>query len=449
MSPSPDATPPEATAPTVRDVTAAALDLGNPFAAPSTLPYGLPPFDLVRDEHLAPALAAGLAEQRAEWEQVATAAGEPTFAGTVLALERSGRLLQRVAAVVDALASAHATPGVRAVDAEFAAPRAEHSDALFLDARVWAQVDDLHGRRASLGLEADELRLLERYHRDFVRAGAALPEESKQRLREINTELSTLAQRFDTQVTDASNAAALHLTEEAETAGLSPDAVAAARAAAAEQGLDGWLLTLVLPTPQPALASLADRDVRRRLHEAAVGRGLGGDTDTRPLLVRAAALRAERAGLFGFGSHADYVLDDQTAGTVEAVDRVLSGMVPVAAANARAEAAELEAAPARRRPRRAAAALGPRVLRRAGPHPAVLGGRGRPAALPGAGARPARRGPRRRHPPLRHHVHRAGGPARLPPGRAGVRGARRGRQRSRPLRRATGSPGPPSAAARG
>ena len=318
------------------------LPADNPFARPSALPYGLPPFDLMREEHMGPALAAGIAEQRAEWETIATRDGEPTFVDTLLALERSGRLLQRAGAVVAALSSAHATAGVRAVDEEFAPLLAAHSDALFLDGRLFARVDALHSRRTSLGLEPDELRLLQRYHRDFVRAGAGLPEPSQERLRAINTELSTLSQRFDTLVTDASNAAAVHVGSEGELAGLSLDAVAAAAAAAEERGLRGWLLTLVLPTPQPALASLSDRDVRRRLHEAAVGRGLHGATDTRPLLTRIASLRAERAGLFGFASHADYVLDDQTASTVAAVDRVLSGMTPVAAANARAEVAELE-----------------------------------------------------------------------------------------------------------
>lgn len=324
--------------------TTAPLPADNPFASASGLPYALPPFDRIREEHMGPALAAGIAEQRQEWERVATATGEPTMAGTVEALERSGRLLARTRAVVDALASAHATAGVRAVDEEFAPLLAAHHDALYLDGRIFAQVDDLHSRRDRLGLDAASLRLLERYHRDFVRSGAALDEASKDRLRAVNTELSTLQQRFDTLVTDASNAAAVHLDDEALLDGLSADAAAAARAAAADRGLDGWLLTLVLPTPQPALASLRERDVRRRLHEAAVGRGLHGATDTRPLLTRMAALRAERAGLFGFGSHADYVLDDQTAGSVAAVDRVLQGMTPVAAANARAEAAELEAA---------------------------------------------------------------------------------------------------------
>jgi len=329
----------------VTDLSTATLPDDNPFAAASDLPYGLPPFDRIREEHMGPALAAGAGQQREEWESVAVLGAAPaTFADTIEALERSGRLLGRTRAVVDALASAHATAGVRAVDEEFAPLLAAHADALHLDGRIFARVDDLHRHRHELGLDPAEQRLVERYHRDFVRAGAALEEASKDRLRAINTELSTLQQRFDALVTDASNAAALILHDPAELDGLGEAAVAAARTAAADRGADGWLISLVLPTPQPALASLTDRDVRRRLHVAAVGRGLHGATDTRPLLTRLAALRAERAGLFGFGSHADYVLDDQTAGSVEAVDRVLAGMTPVAAANARAEVDELEAA---------------------------------------------------------------------------------------------------------
>jgi peptidyl-dipeptidase Dcp len=329
----------------VTDTTApTTLPADNPFAAPSDLPYGLPPFDRIREEHMGPAIEVGMAQQRAEWEAIATQSPPYTLAGTVEALERSGRLLDRVHAVLSALSSAHATAGIRAVDAETTPLLAAHRDALFLDERIFAQVDDLHRRRDELDLDPQQRRLLERYHRDFVRAGAALDEQAKERLREINTELSTLAQRFDTMVTDASNAAALHLTDPAELAGLPDGAVAAARAAAADRGLDGWLITLILPTPQPALAWLSDRDVRRRLHEATIGRGLHGATDTRPLLTRTAALRAERAGLFGFATHADYVIDDQTAGSVAAVDRVLARMTPVAAANARAEAAELETA---------------------------------------------------------------------------------------------------------
>ena len=320
------------------------LSAENPFAAPSGLPYGLPDFDRIREEHFAPALEAGMREQRQAWERVATDPAEPTFANVVESLEGSGQLLDRVRSLLDALSSAHATPGVRAVDTDFTAPLAAHSDALHLDARIFARVDVLHERRSGLDLDAEQLRLLERYHRDFLRAGAGLDEESKTRLRALNTELSQLSREFDTTLLDASNAAALRLTDEEQLAGLGAGAVAAARAAAADRGLDGWLLTLVLPTPQPALASLADREVRRRLLEAATTRCLGGKHDTRDLLTRMAALRAERAALFGFPSHADYVLDDQTAGRVDTVTDVLASMAPAAAANARTEAAELEEA---------------------------------------------------------------------------------------------------------
>jgi peptidyl-dipeptidase Dcp len=330
--------------PTTGTREAAPLPADNPFAAPSGLPYGLPPFAAIREEHMAPALRAGMAQQRAEWEAVATDPAAPGFENTVEALERSGALVHRTRSVVDALASAHGTPGVRAVDAEFAPLLSAHGDALVLDGRIWQRLQAVHAARAVSGLGAEQVRLVERYHRDFERAGAGLDESAKARLREINTELATLAQRFDTLVTDATNAAAVHVTDESRLAGLGGAGRAAARAAAEARGLDGWLLTLVLPTPQPALAVLEDRGLRRELLEAALARGLGGDGDTRPLLVRMAALRAERAGLFGFPSHAHYVLDDQTAGSPERVQETLLGMTGPSAANARAEAAELEAA---------------------------------------------------------------------------------------------------------
>ncbi|WP_336922364.1 M3 family metallopeptidase [Aquipuribacter sp. SD81] len=321
-----------------------ALPADNPFAAPSPLPYGLPPFDVIRPEHMAPALEAGMAEQRAQWEAVATDPAPPSFANTVEALERSGALLDRTRAVVSALSSAHATPEVRAVDEQFASRLSEHHDALVLDARLWQRLRTVHAARGTAGLAPEQHRLVERYHLDFERAGAGLEEASKQRLRALNTELATLAQRFKTLVQDASNDAAVHVTDEARLAGLGEAGRASARLAARERGLDGWLLTLVLPTPQPALAVLEDRGLRRELLEAATGRGLSGDTDTRPVLTRMAALRAERAALLGADSHARHVLADQTAGSPEAVEQVLLGMTGPAARNAAAEAAELEAA---------------------------------------------------------------------------------------------------------
>ena len=320
------------------------LPAGNPFAAPSDLPYGLPPFDRIAEEHYGPAFDAGMAEQRREVEAIATAAGEPTFEDTVEALERSGALLTRVAAVFYNLVGSAATPGLRDLEAEVAPRLAAHSDAVRLDPRLFARIDDLYQRRDGLGLDPEQHRLLERYHRDFVRAGAALDADRQERLREINAELSRLAAEFGAKLLADTNDLAVHLDDEADLEGLSPERVAAAREAAAGRGLDGWLLTLVLPTQQPVLASLRRRSVRERVHRASVSRGgRGNEHDTRASLVATAALRAERAALLGFADHAAYVVADQTAGTSEAVAEMLGALVGPAVENAHAEAAELEA----------------------------------------------------------------------------------------------------------
>ncbi len=322
---------------------AGALPAENPFAAPSALPFGLPPFDRVREEHYGPAFEAGMAEQRREVEVVATDPGEPTFENTLEALERSGTLLTRVAAVFFNLTSSHVTPGLRELEAEVAPRLAAHSDAIRLDPRLFARIEALYSRREELSLDAEQQRLLERYHRDFVRAGAALDPQRQERLREINGELSRLSTEFGAKLLADTNELAVHVTDEADLEGLPPERVASAREAAAGRGLDGWLLTLVLPTQQPVLSALRRRAVRERVHRASVSRGgRGNEHDTRATLVRLAALRAERAELLGFENHAEYVVEDQTAGTSAAVTDMMAALVGPAVENAHAEAAELE-----------------------------------------------------------------------------------------------------------
>ncbi len=319
------------------------LPAQNPFATPSDLAYGLPPFDRIREEHYGPAFDAGMASQRREVEAIAGDAAEPTFANTVEALERSGALLTRVANVFFNLTSSHVTPGLRELEAAVAPRLAAHSDAIRLDPRLFARIETLFDRRDDLGLDPEQLRLIERYHRDFVRAGAGLDEDRQGRLREINEELSQLAAQFSARLMADTNDLAVRIEDEADLEGLSPERIDAAREAAAARGLDGWLVTLVLPTQQPVLASLRRREVRRRVHEASVSRGgRGNEHDTRATLVRLAALRAERAGLLGFADHADYVVADQTAGTSAAVTEMLGALVGPAVENAHAEAAELE-----------------------------------------------------------------------------------------------------------
>jgi len=325
------------------------LRADNPFAAPSALPYGLPAFGEVHAEHYLPALEAGMAQQRAQVEAIATAPELPTLANTVEAIERSGRLLARVSAVFFNLSAAASTPGLREIEATVAPLLAAHRDAMYLDERIFARVDAVHAARHDTGpagdplLTAEQVRLAERYHRDFVRAGAGLPPAEAARLRGLNAELSTLTTRFHADLLAETEHLALRLDSAEELAGLSADAVAAAMAAAATRGLDGWLLTLALPTQQPALALLRDRSVRQRLYTAAASRGgRGGEHDTRATLVRVARLRAERAALLGYPSHADYVIADETAGSREAATAMLTGMINPALENALAEGRELD-----------------------------------------------------------------------------------------------------------
>ncbi|HVN12774.1 MAG TPA: M3 family peptidase, partial [Kineosporiaceae bacterium] len=246
------------------------LPAGNPFASPSDLPYGLPPFDRIREEHYAPAFEAGMAQQRREVEAIATDPAHPTVENTLEALERSGALLTRVSATFFNLTGSAVTDGLARLEADLAPTLAAHRDSIVLDRRLFARIESLKARERQLGLDAEQTRLLDRYHKDFVRAGAGLDDPSQERLREINAELSALSTEFKAKLLADTNDLAVHLTDEADLEGMSADAVGAARAAAADRGLDGFLLTLVLPTSQPALGALRRRHVRERLHCASV-----------------------------------------------------------------------------------------------------------------------------------------------------------------------------------
>ncbi|TDE10623.1 M3 family metallopeptidase [Jiangella asiatica] len=316
----------------------------NPFFAASDLPYQLPPFERIRTEHYRPAFDRGMADHLAEVEAIATNAEPPTFENTIVALERSGQILQRVSAVFFNQTSSHTDSAIQTIQSEVSPRLAAHSDAIHLDARLYARV-------AALLDDADRLdpesrRLLERYHLDFVRAGAGLSEEQQTRLREINAELSALSTKFENDLLDDTNASAVVVDDVAELDGLSDGAIAAAAETAKERGLEGkYVITLVLPTGQPPLASLTNRSLRERLFRASIQRGAHGDEhDTSATASRIASLRAERAALFGHPDHATYVLEDRTAKTPAAVHDMLGKLTPTAVANAHAEAAKLQAA---------------------------------------------------------------------------------------------------------
>lgn len=324
------------------------LDADNPFAAPSTLPYGLPDFARIREEHYRPALLAGMAEQRAEVEAIVASDEPATVANTLEALERSGRLLHRAATVFFNQSSSDSTPALEALEEEVAPLLAAHEDAIYLDRRLFARVEALRAaaEAGDLDLEPDTAWLLHRQHTAFVRAGVRLDDAAQDRLRELNAEITRLETVFGRLLLAETNASAVLVTDAAELDGLADDARAAAAEAATRRGHEGaWLIDLILPTQQPALASLTDRGVRERIHTASVRRGgRGTEHDTRATLLALARLRAERAQLLGYAHHAAYIAADATAKTPEAVADILGRLAPAAVANARAEAADLEAA---------------------------------------------------------------------------------------------------------
>lgn len=321
------------------------LDATNPFAKPSALPFELPPFADVRAEHYRPAFEAGVAEHLAEVDAIATDPEPPTFANTVEALERSGRLLDRTMRVFREMAASMTTAQMRELEAELMPAWSAHRDTVLLDQRVFARLDAVHTARHGSGLTEEQVRLVERYHTDRVRAGAALGDEDRQRLTELNDEITRLSTAFGAALLAEANDLAVHVTDPDRLAGLPADSVESAALAAKERGLDGYVIALAAPTVQPALATLHDRELRRELHQAAVSRGMrGGAHDTRTLLTRIAWLRAQRAGLLGHPHHAAFVAADQTAGTTEAVVEMLDSMVGPAMANLERERVEIEQA---------------------------------------------------------------------------------------------------------
>jgi peptidyl-dipeptidase Dcp len=315
----------------------------RPFDRPSDLPYQLPPFDRITDDHYLPAFERGIAEQRDQVEAIATNPEPPSLDNTLVALEHSGARLRRVTSAFDNVSAADTNPTRQQIEQEVAPRLAALRDAIFLDARLFERVHALYRSRDQLELDPESRWLLERYHTDFIRAGARLSAPEQDRLRALNQELSTLQTSFRASLLADSNELAVLVEDPARLVGLSADAVAAAAEAGRERGTGGHLLTLGLATGQPALTWLHDRDLRERIHRAAISRGSRGNQhDTRELVRRIVALRAERASRLGYPHHAAYQIADRTAGSLAEVEAMLARMAPAAVANAEAEAADLQ-----------------------------------------------------------------------------------------------------------
>jgi len=316
----------------------------NPFLTESSLPYHVPPFDKIKDEHFVPAIEAGMREQLKEVEAVANNSEMPTLDNTIVALERTGRLLDRAQRTFSNLNACNTNPTLQKIDEEMAPKLAAHHDKIFLNPKLFARVQNLYNNRDNLGLDPDSAYLLERYYKDFVRAGAKLSDADKEKLKKINAELATLQTQFEQDVLKEKNASSVVVDRKEDLRGLSDDQMSGVTAAAKAEHKEGkFVVQMQNTTGQPLLGSLENRQLRERIMQTSLARNShGGEFDTRNIVMRTAQLRAEKAELLGYANWAAYQLEDQTAHDVPTVNKLLSDLAPPAVANAKREAGDMQ-----------------------------------------------------------------------------------------------------------
>ena len=315
----------------------------NPFFAPSPLPFEAPEFDRITDADYQPAIEAGIAGQLREVEAIAESAEPANFDNTFVALEKTGQLLTRVMAVFGAVTSANTNPALEEVQTIEAPKLAALHDAIFLNPKLFARVRKVYEERDSLGLDAEQMRLVEYFHQEFVLAGAALNDADKARLKALNQEAATLSNAFIVKLLAATKAGAYQTTDEAALNGLSAAQMVAAAETAKERGAEGWVLPLQNTTQQPLLASLKERATREAVFADSWNRAARGDAnDTRDTVARLARVRAEKAKLLGFANYAAWKLQDQMAKCPETALEFLDKLVSPAKANAAREAEEIQ-----------------------------------------------------------------------------------------------------------
>lgn len=316
----------------------------NPFYAPSELPFHAPPFDKIRDEDFQPAIEAGIAQQQAEVVAIANNPAVPTFDNTLIALEKSGRLLARVMTAFDGVTGANTNPTLQNVRTIEAPKLAANDDFIFLNTRLFERISTIYKQRASLNLDAESLRLLDRYYEQFVHAGASLSEGDKAELKKLNEEASTLSTTFTNKLLAATKAGAYVTTDKTALAGLSDARIAAAEQAAKNRKVEGFVIPLQNTTQQPDLALLSNRETRQTIFENSWNRTERGDAnDTRDTIARLAQLRAQKAKLLGFPNYASWKIEDQMAKTPEAALNFMDAIVPAATAKAAREAKDNQA----------------------------------------------------------------------------------------------------------
>ncbi len=335
------------TVPTPKTITVESTTVSteqNPFYTESSLYMKYPEFDEIKNEHYTPAFEKGMADHMAEIDAIAERADSPTLENTIIAMEKSGALLDRVATVFFSLTSANTNDAMEKIRSEMAPKLSAHSDQILLNGKLFHRVKTIYEQRDQLGLDAESKRLVEKYYTDFIRSGANLSSEEKESLKKINGEMAVLQTTFSQNVLKEVNALAVVVDSKDELDGLSDAAIEAAANEAKSRELDGkYVLTLRNTSGQPPMASLTNRALRERIHKTSLSRGSrGSDFDNRDILANVIKLRAERAQLMGYNNHAAYSLENQTAQTPKAVNERLSSLAPKAVANANKEATDLQ-----------------------------------------------------------------------------------------------------------
>ncbi|CAI5813430.1 metallo-peptidase [Leishmania braziliensis MHOM/BR/75/M2904] len=313
----------------------------NPLLQQSSLPYQYPPFDRVKVEHYAPAFEQGMAEQMAEIEAIKANPDTPTFENTVVALEESGALLTRAHMLFRNLCAAHVNPEMQKLEQAYAPKFSAHTDRVYLDSALYSRIRAVYDERACLA--GEDLRLVEHHEKEFRKAGAGLDDAVKEELKQVNERLATLESDFAKRLMDTRRTASLIVADAAELEGLSEDEIATAQKEAESLGHPGkHALVIVNTTQQPLLASLRNRETRRRLLEASEQRaGRGDENGTTAITVEMAQLRLRRATLLGKKSFAEWQLQNQMADPASA-EALLRDMGKAAASKATKEAADIQ-----------------------------------------------------------------------------------------------------------
>lgn len=315
----------------------------NPLLSPSPLPYELPDYRLIRPEHYLPAFEQAFAEHRQEIDAITRVRSAPTFENTLEPLERAGDLLGRVARTFYTVSSADATEEIQAIEEALAPLMSAHQDAIQLDAHLYSRIRSVYEQRDAVELDPEQRYLVERWYTEMTHAGAALDDTEKAKLTELNQRLSVLTTTFEKNLLADTNDLAVTFGTPEELDGLTEGEISAAAQNAADRGVEGYVVTLTLFTGHPYLSTLTNRESRRRLLDASRARGSrGNEFDNRTVLREIVRLRAERAALLGYPSHAAYVTSDETAGSPEAVHSLLRRLAVPAAANARREQEALQ-----------------------------------------------------------------------------------------------------------